>query len=97
MSSNELRKQGDLYQVVACVCSVWLGHNLENFRKRLKTLDDNVVHDGTILSDVQAAALEKKRHDDDCGELETVSNRFGALPSVGLQSLMARQLILSCI
>ncbi|SFD70960.1 Integrase core domain-containing protein [Pseudoalteromonas denitrificans DSM 6059] len=54
------------------VRSIGLRHNLENFKKRLKALEDKVASEGVILSDVQVAALEKKKHDDEaCGEIET--------------------------
>ncbi len=37
-TSNELRKQG-VFISGRGVCSVWLRHNLENFKKRLKALN----------------------------------------------------------
>ena len=71
-TSNELRKQG-VFVSGSGVRSIWLRHNLENFKKRLKALEDKVANDGIILSDAQVAALEKKKHDDEaCGEIETV-------------------------
>jgi hypothetical protein len=36
------------------------GH-LENFKKRIKALEDKVANDGIILTNSQVAALEKKR------------------------------------
>ncbi|PXW78326.1 winged helix-turn helix protein, partial [Nitrosomonas sp. Nm84] len=70
-TSNELRKQG-VFVSGSGVRSIWLRHNLENFKKRLKVLEDKVANDGIILSDAQVAALEKKKHDDEaCGEIET--------------------------
>ena len=70
-TSNELRKKG-VFVSGSGVRSVWLRHNLENFKKRLKALDEKVANDGIILSDAQVAALEKKKHDDEaCGEIET--------------------------
>jgi transposase InsO family protein len=54
------------------VRSIWVRNNLENFKKRLKSLEEKVANDGIILNDAQVAALEKKKHDDDvCGEIET--------------------------
>ncbi len=54
------------------VRSIWIRNNLENFKKRLKALEDKIAHDGIILNDAQVAALEKKKHDDEaCGEIET--------------------------
>lgn len=70
-TSNELRKRG-IFISGSGVRSVWLRNNLENFKKRLKALEDKVANDGIILSDAQVAALEKKKQDDEaCGEIET--------------------------
>lgn len=69
--SNELRKVG-VFVSASGVRSIWLRHNLENFKKRLKALEAKVANDGIILSDAQVTALEKKKHDDEaCGEIET--------------------------
>lgn len=70
-TSNELRKQG-IFVSGSGVRSVWLRHGLENFKKRLKALEDKVARDGIQLTDEQIAALERKKHDDEvCGEIET--------------------------
>ena len=54
------------------VRSIWVRHNLENFKKRLKSLEEKVANDGIILSDAQVVpALEKKKHyNEACGEIE---------------------------
>jgi|TARA_R110001606_G_scaffold366348_1_gene521449 transposase len=71
-TSNELRKKG-VFVSGSGVRSIWLRHDLENFKKRLKALEEKIANDGIILSDAQVAALEKKKHDDEaCGEIETV-------------------------
>ncbi len=70
-TSNELRKLG-VFVSGSGVRSIWIRNNLENFKKRLKALEDKIAHDGIILNDAQVAALEKKKHDDEaCGEIET--------------------------
>lgn len=70
-TSNELRKQG-IFVSASGVRSVWLRHGLENFKKRLKALEDQVAKDGIILTEAQVQALEKKKHDDEAsGEIET--------------------------
>ena len=70
-ASNELRKKG-IFVSASGVRSIWIRHNLENFKKRLNALDAKVAQDGLILSDSQIAALERKKHDDvACGEMET--------------------------
>ncbi|WGM03621.1 IS481 family transposase [Arsenophonus nasoniae] len=70
-SSNELRKKG-IFVSGSGVRSVWLRHNLENFKKRLKALEDKTATEGIILSESQITALEKKAQDDEAsGEIET--------------------------
>ncbi|MEC8011198.1 MAG: IS481 family transposase [Pseudomonadota bacterium] len=70
-ASNELRKKG-IFVSASGVRSVWIRHELENFKKRLKALDEKVAKEGIILSDSQIAALERKKHDDVAsGEIET--------------------------
>ena len=70
-TSNELRKSS-VFVSGSGVRSIWLRHGLENFKKRLKILEEKVASEGIILSDAQVAALEKKKHDDEaCGEIET--------------------------
>ena len=70
-TSNELRKQG-IFVSGSGVRSIWLRHSLENFKKRLKTLEAKVAEQGIILTDTQIAALEKKQQEDEaCGEIET--------------------------
>lgn len=70
-TSNELRKQG-IFVSGSGVRSIWVRHNLENFKKRLKALEAKVANDGILLNDAQVAALEKKKQDDEaCGEIET--------------------------
>lgn len=70
-TSNELRKNG-IFVSGSGVRSIWLRHDLENFKKRLKALEAKVAHEGIALNDAQIAALEKKQDDDAaCGEIET--------------------------
>ena len=70
-TSNELRKQG-VFVSGSGVRSIWLRHDLENFKKRLKVLEDKMAQEGLILTEAQVAALEKKQQDDKaCGEIET--------------------------
>lgn len=69
--SNELRKRGTFVSPSG-VRSVWLRHNLANFKQRLMALEKHVAQTGAVLSEAQVVALEKKRDDDiACGEIET--------------------------
>ncbi len=60
-TSNELRKKG-VFISGSGVRSIWQRHDLENFCKRLKALEEKVAREGIVLTDVQIAALEKKAH-----------------------------------
>lgn len=70
-TSNELRKKG-IFISASGVRSVWLRHNLENFKKRLSNLEQHVAQTGKVLTEAQVSALERKRDDDAAyGEIET--------------------------
>jgi transposase InsO family protein len=70
-TSNELRKQG-IFVSGSGVRSIWLRHQLANFKDRLKALEAKVASEGLILTESQIQALEKKKQDDEaCGEIET--------------------------
>ena len=69
--SNELRKRG-VFVSPSGVRSVWLRHDLANFKQRLKALEAKVAEEGVILTESQVQALERKKLDDEaCGEIDT--------------------------
>ncbi len=69
--SNELRKKG-IFVSPSGVRSIWLRHDLANFKQRLKALEAKVAEEGIILTESQVQALERKKLDDEsCGEVET--------------------------
>lgn len=70
-AANELQQRGIMVSSSG-VRSVWIRHELETMKKRLKALEAKVAQDGIILTEGQLAALEKlkeKREAD--GEIET--------------------------
>ncbi|MBE8598226.1 IS481 family transposase [Xenorhabdus sp. BG5] len=70
-TSNELRKSG-VFVSPSGVRSIWLRHNLENFKKRLLALEKHVAEKGIILTEAQVVALERKKQDDEAwGEIDT--------------------------
>jgi hypothetical protein len=70
-ASNELRRAG-IFVSGSGVRSIWVRHELENFKQRLKALENKVAREGIILTEAQVSALERKQEEDAvCGEIET--------------------------
>jgi transposase InsO family protein len=70
-TSNELRKTG-VFVSPSGVRSIWLRHDLANFKQRLKALEVHVAETGAVLTESQVQALERKQQEKEAhGEIET--------------------------
>lgn len=70
-ASNELQKRG-IIASGSGIRSIWLRHDLETFKKRLKALEAKSLQEGILLTEDQLQALEKAKLEKEAhGEIET--------------------------
>jgi transposase InsO family protein len=69
--SNTLKQDG-IFVSPGGVRSIWLRHDLETFKKRLKALEEKAAAENLVLTEAQLQAMEKAKEEREAhGEIET--------------------------
>lgn len=69
--SDEMRQRGIFISPAGVRC-VWLRHDLQTFKKRLKALEEHVAKTGVVLTESQLRAMDKAKEEKIAwGEIET--------------------------
>lgn len=69
--SNQLKQEG-IFVSPGGVRTIWLRHNLQTIKLRLKALEEKVAEEGGVLTEAQLVALENAQKEKEAhGEIET--------------------------